>query len=150
MNKHKCRIDNYYFGSFMPEKEFAVPTAIADYMAFDMQVRAYFEQCRQSGESTAKAAVAGDCPDECKYKHSCIAVMLDQFACNAEDKFVGKKKIQIWRVQVVVNWIALVVCNDHAPDSGPDTTVSYSQLLEWMPEDRRIQAIADQKRLYKQ
>jgi hypothetical protein len=77
-----------------------------------------------------------------------MAVLLDQFACNAEDKFVGKNKIQVWRVQVVVNWIAHVVCDEHAPDTGPDTTVSYGKLLEWMPEDKRIQAIADQKRLY--
>jgi hypothetical protein len=148
MTKHKCGIANYYFGSFISEKEFPVPINVAGFIALDLQIRAFFDQCRQSGESTAKGAVAGDCPNECKYKHSYIAVMLDQFACNAEDKFVGKNKIQVWRVKVIVNWIAHVVCDGHGPDTGPDTTVSYNQLLEWMPEDKRIQAIADQKHLY--
>jgi len=150
MKKHKCGIANYYFGSFIPEKEFPVPINMAGFMAFDHQVGAYFEQCRLSGESTAKGAVAGDCPDECKFKHSYIAVMLDEFTCKAEDKFIGNIKVQVWRVKVVVNWIANVVCNDHGPSTDSDSTVSYDQILEWMPEDKRIQAIADQKHLYKQ
>ncbi len=152
MKKHKCGIANYYFGSFTPEKEFSIPVGMLGFMAFGKQVIDYLEECRLSGESTAKGAVAGDCPNEneCKYKHSYIAVMLDEFTCKAEDKFIGKIKVQVWRVKIVVNWIANVVCNGSGPSTVPDSTVSYDQILDWMPEDKRIQAIADQKHLYKQ
>ena len=75
--------------------------------------------------------------------------MLDELTIKAEEKLAGKQKIQIWRVKVVVNWIANVICDDHGPDTDPNTTASYDQILEWMPEDERIQAIADQKHLYK-
>ena len=150
MTTHKCGIANYYSGSFTTAKEFAVPVTMADYTALDQQIRAFAEQARQSGESTAKGTVAGDCQDDtCKYKHSFIAAELDEPTCKAEEKHVAGRKFTVWRVSVVVNWIANVICDDHGPSSDPNTTVSYGQILGWMPEDKRIQAIANQLHLYK-
>lgn len=149
MAAHQCGIENYYVGSFVLEKEFAVPVTMADFIALAHQIGLFADHARQSGESYAKGAVSGDCPDNCKYKHSFIAVELDQPTCNAEAKTVGTRKFTVWRVSIVVNWITNVICNSQAPSTDPDTTVSYGQLLDWMPEDKRIQAIANQKRLYK-
>jgi hypothetical protein len=145
---HECGIPNYYSGSFTSEKEFAVPVTMADYLALQQQIEAFAETARQSGEASAKGAVAAGCPDNCRYKHSFIAAELDEPTCKAEEKHVRGHKFTIWRVKVVVNWIANVTCDDHGPSSDPDATASYQQILGWMPEDKRVQAIANQKHLY--